>query len=155
MKTITLRDVFKHSKIVEMVDIEGVFKLSIRPWTAVQLEVIQPLISKIYKQFKKQDKNTTVIEAFMSMCENPEYIKDIMQIVYVTLEISNETILFYGEEMKIFPEDDMRKFLTLNKLFEIIRVIWKQNIEQNPFLLSNPKSQTIDQPIQEILNQKS
>src|SRR3990167_10896982 len=89
-KKLSLREVFKHSKSVDYIEVEGLFQLEIRPWTVVQLEDLQQIVFKIYQEMKKREKGVPAMEAFLDVIGKKEFLADVMYIVYAPIERSNE-----------------------------------------------------------------
>jgi len=135
---ISLRDCYLHSKQVESIVIADFFTLNIRPWTARQWDEIKPLVLRLLKEFKSMPKDSDAFEMAIRFLEKDEYKKDILHLIYVTIERGNETITVNGSQIKqvLFSESEMEDF-EASDLIEIMQVIWKQNFEKNLLRGSN------------------
>lgn len=132
---ISLREVLKHSRQVEYVDVEGVFSLRIRPFTAAQFEEAKPLVVKIMREFKSMPKDAQLIDGIISLLEKDEYYRDILHVVYLAIERGNDNIEIITEgkceKFALFTEEEMTNELSNTVIIDIIRMLYRQNVEKN------------------------
>jgi hypothetical protein len=144
-KKLTLKDVMKHSKLCRKIRVYDSFELVLRPWTTVQLQEGLPLIIKLTKEIKglglgEEVKKYTILElmnAFLPVIEkSKEFVNDIVDIIYLSLELSNETIVVEidgtKQEMPLFSKEEMVNYLQLPVLIEILAVLFELNFSKNP-----------------------
>jgi len=131
---VSLRDAMMHTALCDTITIREGFELTVRPWTAVEVDDLKPLIVKILGDFKSiTDQKLTYIEGIVSLIEEKwnEYKSMVLHAAYVTLERSNKTLRIDGVEYKFFSEEEMATELPISVVMETIILVWKQNFEKN------------------------
>lgn len=146
MKKLCLKTILNQSRLIETVDYLGA-KIKVRPWTPINIELIQPLISKIYAELKKQDQTKSMFDSIVLIAQSKEYFNDVLTIIYETLHTCNQTIEFTNAEgitetFEFFDFQDFKENFTNESLVKILTIIWKQNVENNPFLTVKDQTPT-------------
>lgn len=135
----------KHSGLVNYVEIWDGFRLEIRPWAATQFDAIGPLVKrllgvvkKIRDQRKDKSEDLNPLDILLSLFDDEDfasYRRDIMRIVYVTLERSNQTIELqqngHVKHFALFTEDEMNAEFEWPEISAIVRIIYEQNFVKN------------------------
>lgn len=168
-RQITLRDVRKHSSLMRKIRVYDSFDLILRPWVPEQLEIAMPIAVKLIELIKEHnltDLRGKTIEQLMSILlpllkNSKEYIEDLMNLIYVSIELTNENIEidFEGkkETIPLFSKEEMQKQIELPILVKILSILLELNFTENPFLnlpgqSMNQKEQEIQQVIQQGKN---
>ena len=133
---LSLRECYLHSRLFEVVKVYN-FEIVIRPWVAIQLEELQPVLVKIVKeisafyQAKKDGKTEEILPAILKVIEQPKMLSDLMHLVYVTISHCNPEIVVDGTRYAIFDEAEMKQYLTLAEVISIARAALRINVEKN------------------------
>ena len=153
LRRFSLAAALKHSQMLKPIEIAGA-RFLLRPWSSVELEELQPLLSRIFKEFKKyQDSKEDVMDVVISILSQKEYMEDARHIVYVTIKNGNNTVLCLHpdgqkdsepEEMELFTYEEFKSMLPFSEILKIVQVVWEQNFTKNQFIsskLNPPKSE--------------
>ncbi|MFH0814307.1 MAG: hypothetical protein V2A69_15940 [Pseudomonadota bacterium] len=118
----------------------------------MQIDELQPLLVKIIEEFKKGPKDAPALDMILTLLKQKEYLESAVHIAYITVEKGNESIMLDGVEVALFTEEEFKQWIPLDVLLQIIKVIWSQNFEKNPFTGSKLKK-VDEKPVKKVIKE--
>lgn len=146
-KKIFLSALIKHSKMVKEIKVlNGMVTFKIVPWGAVEVEELQPLLSRLVEDFKvfltarKENNETDLWTAIAAFLKRDEISKITFDVVYRSLEKGNETVMVIDPsteqevEAEFFEKEELKAWLPVDEYIPIISAILDINFKRNPIL---------------------